>query len=78
MPRKCDSCLHLSKYARRGTVIELCSAPATQLDKRIPTQLGDARAICDKEGDGIFVYFQPKTETIAVASLPAQPRRAAA
>lgn len=61
MPRKCDSCLHSSKYpGPRGTVIELCSAPATQLDKRIVTQLGDARVICDREGDGVFVYYQPR------------------
>jgi hypothetical protein len=61
--KKCDTCLHHSKYATRGAVIELCSAPATQVDNRIPTQLGDARVICNKEGDGIFVYFQPKSAT---------------
>ena len=82
MPKKCEGCRYFSNEAALG---ERChqGEVRSRVDPDFVflnayTELGPAREICNKEGDGIFVYFQPKAETRAVASVPAQPRRTVA
>lgn len=58
----------------RHALAEFCSNDRlTTADVRemFPNRLGVpldyARSICDREGDGIFVYFEPKEPTAAAA-----------
>lgn len=45
----------------------------------LPESLDEAREICNKEGDGIFVYFQPRDpQAGATFAEPVQIGRAAA
>jgi len=62
MSKKCDSC----RFFSVGQLGERCHQ--TDVRGRVDpdfvvapgyTELTPAREHCDKEGDGIFVYFQP-------------------
>ncbi|MGE0294922.1 MAG: hypothetical protein AB7P97_21455 [Hyphomonadaceae bacterium] len=82
MPKKCESCRFFKVLVPDDFENSVCTSLGVNSDpdvnyRRVPT-MTEAREICNKEGDGIFVYFQPKAETRAVSSVPAQPRRTAA
>lgn len=66
MPKKCEGCRHF-KPAEGG---QFTDGRCDSLDvsntrpywkRRGPVLITIAREICDKEGDGIFVHFEPKT-----------------
>lgn len=69
MPLKCESCKH---YRPIGSRFEdaWCEHPQVKYPKtngiphpaipRISVTVSAAREICNKEGDGIFVYFEPR------------------
>jgi len=63
MPIKCESC----KFLKRGFAIQVCTSARTRLVDGYDTIIGKAREICDREGDGIFVYFEPKDPTTGAA-----------
>lgn len=73
MPKKCESCRHyFSDPAMKG--VEVCGSEdvigqiAVGVAEAIDLNFG--RMICDKEGDGIFVYFEPiETEPSAGAAV---------
>lgn len=64
MPKKCESCRFFYALAKGDFDNSIC----TNVDvnghtsvnfAEVPT-MTEARQICDREGDGIFVYFEPK------------------
>lgn len=72
MPKKCESCrFHSSKRSKLSIgeiALVFCTNPIVASDEikemfpdRIGLPLDIAREVCDKEGDGIFVYFEPVT-----------------
>lgn len=63
MPNKCESCKHYRPDNNR------CKAwPVLNLGGDfVSVDLTTARDICDREGDGTFVYFEPKTPTAGAA-----------
>lgn len=56
MPNRCESCRFFAGHYRS---FEESSCVRLEL----PEDITAAREICNKEGDGIFVYFEPKTPT---------------
>lgn len=73
MPKKCESCRHYLPvpgtnefHKAQCTSWEVLSLEAHIFGGPMPL-IEDAREICDKEGDGIFVYFEPKVPTAGVA-----------
>ena len=60
---KCETC----RFLRTGPSPETsyCTSPEVNTEfygiKFAATSLPKAREICNKEGDGIFVHFEPKT-----------------
>lgn len=63
MPNKCESCKHYRPDNNR------CKAwPVRNLGgDYVSVDLTTARDICDRESNGIFVYFEPKTPTSGAA-----------
>lgn len=62
--KKCERCRHFrSDRNRRGFEAGVCTSSSIAINS-LP--ILDAREICDKEGDGIFVYFEPKTPAAGV------------
>lgn len=69
MPKKCESCRHYTAYKIPKGDGE-CSQPI--IGATAPCNLGRlritaAREICNKEGDGHFVYFEPKDPATGAA-----------
>ncbi len=64
MPKKCESCRHF-RAEGEGSPFNTarCKSPVIVLvfNRCLSVAISDAREICDQEGDGIFVYFEPKT-----------------
>lgn len=67
MSLKCECCKHfVSVETVIGTVAKCTSTEvSTRVDRQFVTlvsltELEPAREICDREGDGHFVYFRPK------------------
>jgi hypothetical protein len=76
-PRKCESCRHFVDYG--SNLMDFCSNPKVvpsdhpwatrglwplEKDPMLDAAgLETARDICDRESNGIFVYFEPKTPT---------------
>ncbi|MEQ1644253.1 MAG: hypothetical protein ABL959_12470, partial [Pyrinomonadaceae bacterium] len=63
----------LADYSR-NTLVEFCSNDTLATDEvremfpdRKGLPLDYARNLCDREGDGIFVHFEPKTPTAGAA-----------
>ena len=75
MPKKCESCRFYAHQVselyfdlcKQQTVVDLVFPPEFETDKFVDAPLTLARDICNKEGDGIFVYFDPKTPTAGAA-----------
>lgn len=75
MTNKCESCIHYQKETPHHTFgAGRCIQQA--VGRKLRRILSDtvrfhtidyAREICNKEGDGIFVYFEPKTPTAGAA-----------
>lgn len=66
MPKKCESCQHYVGQPIFGkefclNVIVKAAAKSDDVFLDQFTKLDPAREICDTEGDGIFVFFQPIT-----------------
>lgn len=63
-PRRCDSCKHFSYSEDKG---EGCTRPEVtdrSLSKHIElVDLDSARAICDKEWTGHFIYYERMCDT---------------
>ncbi len=89
MPRKCDECkfykseaVHRNEAIRRLDYCTNAQCTTAQIREMFPDRKGVpldiAREICNKEGDGIFVYFQPKAETRPSGSVSEPTRRATA
>lgn len=71
MPKKCESCEHLLRLDPDDFEFSICRSTGVNAHEtvnfcRVPT-MTEAREICNKEGDGIFVYFEPKTPTAGAA-----------
>jgi hypothetical protein len=70
MPKKCESCKHYGNLSSDGKFENgFCNSRALAVSsglqgRSIPITLG--REICDVEGDGIFVHFEPKTPVSGV------------
>ena len=74
MPKKCASCRHFqsdpnSDQFERGfcTHIRIRRPSLWTPPGQQPVPINRAREICDKEGDGIFVHFEPKTPAAGFA-----------
>jgi hypothetical protein len=74
MTKKCDSCRHRkeSDQGLLGTAIRCANPVILKLAYTTKMPASDmpltyAREICNKEGDGIFVYFEPKTPASGAA-----------
>ncbi len=81
MPKKCESCrfYNESNDSLPESCLNLsvrCSVDPDFIFYRIFAELGPAREICDREGDGIFVYFEPK-QPVAGAAVEQSLRAAA-
>lgn len=63
MPKKCESCRHFRPAEQfEKSVCQNSRVINTQpYTSRSLMLINTARDICDKEGDGIFVHFEPKT-----------------
>lgn len=81
MPNKCESCrfygTEIVAAGENQRRIRFCTNPNTVTDKvremfpdRRGVPLDMARDICDREGDGIFVYYEPKTPATGAATQP--------
>ena len=61
MPNKCESCRFQKTDSFES---DMCASPdvnaAFSGHKKAMLSLGTARDICDRESNGIFVYFEPK------------------
>lgn len=61
MPKKCESCLFF--LPSRGDAFEdgRCDSPSLIIEHGLDylPEIYVARELCDKEGDGHFVYFEP-------------------
>lgn len=77
--KKCDGCRFYgvkSVHEREAMrAIRFCTSPktvTTEVERMFPDRLGVpldmAREICDREGDGFFVYFEPKEPTRGVGN----------
>lgn len=60
MPIKCESCKHQRIWLDKP----VCDQP-----NAVAADLESSRLICDREGDGHFVYFEPKEPTAGAAFL---------
>ena len=78
MPRKCDSCIHqrsqsLQVNSKKITgyycVNHRCASDEVKemFPHRYGVPLDMARDICDREGDGNFVYFEPRDPSAGAA-----------
>ena len=66
MPKKCESCQNFRPdWRNRGFEAGACISRKIVTMNSLP--ILTARGLCDKEGDGIFVYFEPKTPAAGVA-----------
>lgn len=70
MPKKCESCLHFVPFNPQRVVdssVSRCSQELIKLKHRTAAAvpIDTARDTCDKEGDGIFVHFEPRDPTPA-------------
>lgn len=69
MPNKCESCRHFRLSRPKGDFRNgTCSSEQVALTRTLMLTgaflpISTAREICDREGDGIFVYFEPKEPT---------------
>ncbi len=55
MPKKCESCRFYRNFKSQPFEKGICSSPDVFSSKVLT-----ARQECDKEGDGRFVYYEPK------------------
>lgn len=63
MPKKCESCLYFEPNTITGRFEDsFCTHIYTYFNNVI-----DALKHCDREGDGHFVYFEPKTPAAGAA-----------
>lgn len=89
MPRKCESCRHFIE-TKKGQKIHFFSNQCSRseiVDEIFPTSLCHkqlsagvdlARDICDREGDGHFVYFEPRDPSAgAVVETAPEPKQMA-
>lgn len=72
MPKKCESC----KFYQPCVPVNVCTNEHIKqsADKDFVTlnyfvEINPAREICNREGDGIFVYFEP---TVPIAGAAAE------
>ena len=67
MPKKCEECRHYKPSGlARGFWNGFCASPTILNIREVVMSnlsIRYAREICDREGDGIFVHFEPKCPT---------------
>lgn len=66
---KCQSCPHyVQPFIEKGPFDALCGHTTIHeiadpdYENHFKIEIEVAREICDREGDGIFVYFEPRTD----------------
>lgn len=61
---KCECC-RFYRWSNLG--FAYCKNPATQKTPDFCSNLEDAKKICDPEGDGSYVHFEPKDPSAGAA-----------
>lgn len=69
MPRKCESC-HFFFGRRFNRPGELPFDQSSCVHIATPEPINEARAVCDREGDGHFVYFEPRDPEAGASVAP--------
>lgn len=63
MPKKCESCRYYVNPERAfefdGAICSNIEINSTVRFQRV-VMMPEARELCDREGDGHFIYFEPK------------------
>lgn len=78
MPKKCESCRHYRQDpSKPGFDFGFCFSPQIKIPMHSLPVLR-AREICDREGDGIFVYFEPREPASGCAVAETKTMEAAA
>ena len=68
MPTKCLTCRHLSEPKTNRFEDRLCtSLEVMRVRSTRPLPVMQAREICDKESNGIFVHYTPKNPAAGAA-----------
>lgn len=80
MTKICENCRHyFQPFVEKSFDDAVCGSPAVQAiddpqnESHFAPMIANARDICNREGDGIFVHFEPKTPT-AGATFEAGPQ----
>lgn len=79
MPKKCESCRFYCNEIteHRNFYLGYCTRDDVFAESPIPDdpafyqdypRIADARKICDREGDGVFVYFEPLEQAEKMAA----------